>query len=266
MTPFIKLFITIILFPGSAFAQDQIRVDLGADWLRRDWAKCNEKVSALYENNAFTIRSDHAAALFWQIPTRDGQALPIDRDQSWVKKCDRPPMGFEKEIQKGNTDRLVSIQQYPFISWQWRIANTIDDQETANEKGEIQQDGDDFAAKIGISLLTVKGELREIAYLWTRTFPEESTLTQVTTVIPWVLKFKWYRIVAQSGDQYLNTWVTEKRSLYEDFKRFYPKEEPREIVRVYLMSDSDNTGGTTSGAFSNLIFHKNPPLGYVNSQ
>jgi hypothetical protein len=265
MTRSIKVFITLILFPLSAIAQDQIRVDLGTDWLRRDWDKCQEKVTGTYQNNAFTIQSDHAAALFWQIPTKDGQALEIDRNQSWIKKCDRPPRGFDKEIQEGNTDRLISIQDYPYISWQWRVSNTIDDKDTANMKGEIQKDGDDFAAKMGISILTDKEELREIAYLWTRTIPEESTLTQVTTVA-WILKFTWYRIVAQSGDQHLNTWVNEKRSLYNDFKRFYPNEEPREIVRVYLMSDSDNTGSTSSGAFANLILHKNPPSGYVKAE
>lgn len=265
MHTYIKTFLALIILPITAFAQDQIRVDLNTEWLRRDWDKCKENVTAAYQNNAFTIQSDHAAALFWQIPTREGHALEIDRNQGWIEKCDRPPMGFEKDIQKDNISRLISVQDHPYISWQWRVANTIDDSETANKKGEIDKDGDDFAAKIGVSILNEKNDLREIAYVWTRSIPEETTLTQVTT-IAFLWKFKWYRIVAQSGNKHLNTWVSESRNLYEDFKRFYPDEEPREVVRIYLMSDSDNTGSTTSGAFANLTFHKTPPADYVKAR
>ena len=266
MNLILNIFVASLIYPIGLFAQDQIPVDLNTQWLRRDWDKCRENVTATYHNQAFTIQSDHAAALFWQIPTQSGQALEIDHNQSWVQKCERPPMGFEKDIQKGNRDRLISVKDYPYISWQWRITNTIDDKDTANKKGEIKKDGDDFAAKVGISILNHKEELREIAYLWTRTIPEETVLTQKTTVVRWLYEFILYRIVAQSGDQQLNTWVNEKRNLYEDFKKIYPNEEPREIVRVYLMSDSDNTGSTTSGAFANLLFHKNPPAGYVKAE
>ena len=256
--------ILILLFTLSsiAHAQNQISVDMSANWLRRDWDKCRENVQTQYQNGVFTIQSDQAAALFWQVPTQNGTPLPIDRDQRWIERCDRPPTGFEKDIRKQAQGQhpLISVSEHPHISWRWRISNTIDDSQTADKKGRIQKDGDDFAAKLGISILNSEGELHEIAYLWTRTIPEETPLTQVTTIIPWVLKFKWYRIVAESGDQYVNTWVRETRNLYNDFKRFYPKEEPAEIVRIYLMSDSDNTNSRVTGSFADLSFHKNAPF------
>lgn len=248
----------LVLFPRLVQAQDRVSVNMAGDWLRRDWGNCRENVTAQHRNGAFEIHSDQAAALFWQVPTKNGMSLPVDREQNWIKRCDRPPTGFEKTIRnqaRGQHD-LISATEYPNISWRWRVSNTIDDSRTTDDKGEIQKSGDDFAAKLGISVLNAKGDLREIAYLWTRTIPEETALTQVTTVIPWVLKFKWYRIVAQTGDQNANRWVAESRNFYNDFKRFYPKEEPAEIVRVYLMSDSDNTGSTVTGAFADLIFQK----------
>ena len=52
----------------------------------------------------------------------------------------------------------------------------------------------------------------------------------------------------------MNQWIGESRNFYRDFKRFYPDEEPAEVVRVYLMSDSDNTGSRVTGAFADLIF------------
>ena len=256
------IFLMLLTLSSITHAQDHISVDMNADWLRRDWDKCRENVKTQYQNGVFTIQSDQAAALFWQVPTQNGTALPIDRTQNWVERCDRPPTGFEKDIRKQakNQHPLISVSEYHHISWRWRISNTIDDSQTVDKKGKIQKKGDDFAAKLGISILNTEGKLREIAYLWTRTIPEETQLTQVTTIIPWLLKFKWYRIVAQSGDQYINTWVNETRNLYKEFKRFYPNEEPAEIVRIYLMSDSDNTKSRVTGSFADLSFHKNSPI------
>ena len=265
----LRIFLLILLkaylfaiFPCVAQARDRISVNMSGDWLRRDWDNCRENVTAHHRNGAFEMHSDRAAALFWQVPTKNGTALSIDREQDWIKRCDRPPTGFEKTIrnQARGQHSLISATEYPYISWRWRVSNTIDDSQTTNDKGEIQKSGDDFAAKLGISVLNSKGDLREIAYLWTRTIPEETALTQVTTVVPWVLKFKWYRIVAESGDENANQWVAESRNFYNDFKRFYPKEEPAEIVRVYLMSDSDNTGSTVTGAFAELVFQKSKAI------
>ncbi len=251
----------------TADAQETISVDMNADWIRRDWKLCREAVQTSQKNGTFAIHSNHAAALFWQVPTRAGSPLPIDRNQDWIQRCERPPRDFETTVKKmpGATDQLISIADYPYISWHWRVNATIDDRGLANRYGEINKNSDDFAAKIGITFFNDKEELRELAYVWTHSIPEETALSQVTTVIPWVLKFKWYRIVAETGDQKRNTWVFETRNLYQDFKRFYPDEEPREIVRIYLMSDSDNTGTEVQSAFSNVNFYKTMPQGYVKT-
>ena len=251
-------FFIFAIFPCVVQAQDRVAVDMGGDWIRRDWDDCGENVTGQHRDGVFAIRSDHAAALFWQVPTKNGAALSVDRGQDWIRRCDRPPRGFGKDVreQARGQDDLISVTEYPYISWRWRVSNTIDDRDTVNGKGEIRKSGDDFAAKIGISVLNNRGKLREIAYLWTRTIPEETSLTQVTSVALGIVKFKWYRIVAESGDQNVNQWVGESRNFYRDFKRFYPDEEPAEVVRVYLMSDSDNTGSKVTGAFADLVFHR----------
>ena len=255
--------IGFFVFPCVVQAQDRVAVDMGGDWLRRDWDDCGENVTGQHRDGVFAIHSDHAAALFWQVPTKNGTALSVDRSQDWIRRCDRPPRGFGKDVRKqaqGQYD-LISAAEYQHISWRWRVSNTIDDSDTADHKGKIKKSGDDFAAKIGISVLNNRGKLREIAYLWTRTIPEETSLTQVTSVALGIVKYKWYRIVAESGDQNVNQWVGESRNFYRDFKRFYPDEEPAEVVRVYLMSDSDNTGSKVTGAFADLMFHRKPPEG-----
>ena len=254
--------IGFFVFPCVVQAQDRVAVDMGGDWLRRDWDDCGENVTGQHRDGVFEIRSDRAAALFWQVPTQSGTALSVDRSQDWIRRCDRPPRGFGKDVREQAQEQhdLISATEYPYVSWRWRVSNTIDDSDTADNKGKIKKSGDDFAAKIGISVLNNRGKLREIAYLWTRTIPEETSLTQVTSVLGF-FKFTWYRIVAESGDQNVNQWVGESRNFYRDFKRFYPDEEPAEVVRVYMMSDSDNTGSKVTGAFADLVFHRKPPEG-----
>ena len=107
------------IFPCVVQARDRVSVNMAGDWLRRDWDHCRENVTAQHRNGAFEIHSDQAAALFWQVPTQNGTPLPVDREQDWIKRCDRPPIGFQKYIRKqtGGQHRLISATEYPTISW-----------------------------------------------------------------------------------------------------------------------------------------------------
>jgi hypothetical protein len=48
-------------------------------------------------------------------------------------------------------------------------------------------------------------------------------------------------IVVEGGSTNLNTWITEERNVYEDYKRAFG-EEPPMISGVAIMTDTDNTG------------------------
>ena len=245
---------------ACAWAQDAVPVDMASGWVRRDWDECRGRTRLVLENKIITIASDTSAALFWQIPTRSGRPMDIDMGQRWVRECDPPPSGFGEEIQKRDRegDRLLSVSDYRYVTWRWRIDRTIDDRETVDSEGKIQKAGDDFAAKIGISILRKGSDnLREIAYVWTRALPEESVLIQERRILFW--NYKWHRIVAESGAENAGAWVGEIRDLYADYKRIYPDEEPGRIVRIYLMADSDNTGDRVTGSFAGIEFHRRKP-------
>jgi hypothetical protein len=49
-------------------------------------------------------------------------------------------------------------------------------------------------------------------------------------------------VAVESGDENAGDWVTEKRNVYEDYRRLLG-EDPPEIGDVSLMTDTDNTGG-----------------------
>ena len=58
-------FFIFAIFPCVVQAQDRVAVDMGGDWIRRDWDDCGENVTGQHRDGVFAIRSDHAAALFW---------------------------------------------------------------------------------------------------------------------------------------------------------------------------------------------------------
>lgn len=262
------LFVLLVLSTGAlAQEEETVPVDMASDWLRRDWHQCADPSQLLQADGIMTLQSNNSAVLYWQIPTRSGQPMDIDRTLKWVQTCDRPPTSLAKQIKKkdGASQHLLDGSKYRYLSWHWQVDGTIDDTHTIDAKGKIQSKGDDFAAKLGIAFLK-KGsdDLREIAYVWTRSLPEESVLVQERSIVFW--KFRYYRIVAESGEKNLNSWVGEVRDLYADYKRIYPNEEPGPIVRIYLMTDSDNTAGQVTGSFSKIKLHKKKPNGYVQKK
>lgn len=259
--------ITGLLFAGtivgdSGDVQEIVRVDMNADWIRRDWHKCQDPTKFRIADGVVTIESNKSGALFWQVPMQNGQAVEIDQNQKWVRECRRLPISFGEDIltQNQSKEMLIDISEYPYITWRWWVDGTIDDTNTADAKGKIRKTGDDFAVKLGISVLRKGGkDLREIAYVWTRKIPEESLLYQKTTIVPFFLEWKWYRIVVESGEENVGNWVVESRNLYEDYKTAYPKEDPGQIIRVYVMTDSNNTKGRLTGAFADITFHRHLP-------
>lgn len=204
------------------------------------------------------IETERSAALYWQVPIRSGH-LSIDRDQSWIQECDRPPQSFARSVSRdAKQSELMDVSDFRYFTWKWRVSNTMDDRNTIDEEGVIQKEGDDFAAKIGITILKKGSDSpREISYVWTRNLPEEKVIVQQKRIVFW--KFKYHRIVAESGEEQVGKWVAEARDLYADYKRIYPDEEPGKIVRIYVMSDSDNTESKVTGAFSDLSFKRTKP-------
>ena len=239
--------------------EEPVALEMASGWLRRDWDNCKDPSRLIQTNGSITIQTEKSAALYWQVPTIEGP-MAFDTNKGWIRDCDRPPRDFANEVQRidRETGVLLDASKYRYLSWKWRVSNTVDDSETADKNGKVQLKGDDFAAKFGVGILR-KGsnDLREIAYVWTRSIPDESVLVQEKRILFW--KFEYHRIVAESGEARTGKWVPEVRDLYADYKRIYPGEEPGRIVRVYLMSDSDNTGGAVTGSFADLTFHQTRP-------
>jgi len=263
--PPVALMLLVAIAGGTALAVAQapatpetLPLDMSV-WYRRDYARCNGAGRVTKGGTSITIEADHSALKYWQVPTLLGP-LPINERAGWIRRCDRPPGAFAAEARKrGEAEQImVQITDYPYVTWRWRIDGTVDDSRTANAAGKIQSAGDDFAAKIGFQMIPKGGDdLREVAYVWTRSIPEGTTLVQEAGALFW--HFSFYRIVAESGDDHVGEWRTETRNLLEEYRRIWPDEEPGALMRIFLMTDGDNTGTKVAASYADIVLHRSPP-------
>jgi hypothetical protein len=149
---------------------------------------------------------------------------------------------------------LADVSEVPHLAWRWRVQGAIDDTEIAQPDGRIRGRHDDFAAKLGV-LIQARGgsDAYEIAYVWARTLPLGSALYQETTVIPLLLKVRSARLVAETGEG-RGTWVEEEHDLGADFARLVPGKQAGRVLRLHLMTDSDDTGGHVAAAYADIRF------------
>jgi len=265
LRPPVTLLLLVAIAGGTALGSaqtpalpDTLPLDMGV-WHRRDYSRCRGAGRVTTGGNIITIQADRSALKYWQVPTLIGP-LPINERWGWIRRCDRPPGAFGTEARKrAEADGItVQVTDYPYISWRWRVEGTIDDSRTANAEGRIRSAGDDFAAKLGIQMLPVGGDdVREIAYVWTRSIPEGTTLVQEAGALFW--HFSFYRIVAESGDEHVGEWRTETRNLLEEYKRIWPDEEPGVLMRIFLMTDGDNTGTKVTASYADIVLHRTLP-------
>ncbi len=66
-----------------------------------------------------------------------------------------------------------------------------------------------------------------------------------------------HMIVVESGPAKLNTWMTEERNVYEDYKRAFGAEPPM-ISGIAIMTDTDNTGESAGAYFGNIVLKERP--------
>ena len=139
------------------------------------------------------------------------------------------------------------LNEYPFLSWQWRIL------ELPKGADERYKKTGDSAAAIYVVFQKPKffrGSFRpkNIKYVWSTSLPKGTT-----THSPYNSKTK--IVVLQSQSSLLGTWVSEKVNVYEDYKRLFGK-KPKSVKAIGLMSDSDNTKSKAIAHYKEIIVSK----------
>ncbi|MBC2715456.1 MAG: DUF3047 domain-containing protein [Desulfobacteraceae bacterium] len=194
------------------------------------------------------------ALTFKKITTHTRYMVVEDTHTPVVKAVsDRSASGLIRKIR-------IDPEQYPVIKWRWKVTNIY-------QNGDVtQKSGDDYPARIYITFeynpekagfferakfsaaKLLYGEYppsAAINYIWESKAP-------VGTVVPNPYTDNVQMIVTQSGNEKINTWVEEKRNIFNDYIRAFGKKPPM-ISGIAIMTDSDNTGEKAISYFGDIV-------------
>lgn len=136
----------------------------------------------------------------------------------------------------------IDLTKTPFINWQWKIDGTI------NKENEQAKAGDDYPARIYIAVPNSFLSLypRALNYVWASESPQNTHWKNPYTddVI---------MLAAQSGEQNVGQWVSEKRNLSEDLQKVFGKDFDK-IKGIAIMTDTDNLNASATAFYKNIYF------------
>ncbi|CAB1057069.1 hypothetical protein D1BOALGB6SA_1808 [Olavius sp. associated proteobacterium Delta 1] len=191
----------------------------------------------------------------------------IDRHTRYtlVQDTDRVVVKAVSEQSASAITKNIKIdpKEYPIIDWQWKVANIL-------SRGDVfKKKGDDFPARVYITFeydSSLVGILDKVKYTALRSllgrYPPLGVITYiwgskapVETMVMNSFSDQVAMFVVRSGSGNLNTWLKERRNVYEDYKKAFGKEPPM-ISGIAIMSDSDNTHESATAYFGDIIFRK----------
>jgi hypothetical protein len=136
----------------------------------------------------------------------------------------------------------VDLRATPILEWSWKIVKLpegadIRKRETSDLTGHIFVAWPRFPALL---------RTRLIGYVWDTTAPAQSVhKSQKTGAVTF--------FVLRSGPQDLNRWLTERRNVYEDYRKVFG-EEPENPQAVVVSIDTNDTHSTAEALIGRIVF------------
>ncbi len=134
-------------------------------------------------------------------------------------------------------------QDYPALSWKWKVARFPDQEKLKNRQG-IERD--DYAARVYVifpSIFILCSKVLE--YVWDESAPLESISSS-----PYSGNIK--LIVAHSGNKEIGKWVSEERNILNDYRRAFGRDPSLRVGAIALMSDADTIGDIAEAYFDDV--------------
>ena len=136
----------------------------------------------------------------------------------------------------------IDLNKTPYLNWSWKIDQPL--------KGldEHSKEGDDYAARIYVvkkhALFFWK--TRALNYVWSS---NQVRLSQWDNAYTSQAKM----LAVQGKHSPVGQWVSEKRNIKQDLKKIFG-EDISEIDVVAIMTDTDNSGWSTSAWYGDIYF------------
>ena len=159
----------------------------------------------------------------------------------------------------------IDPAEYPIIEWEWKIDGVL-------ENGDMtQKDGDDYPARIYITFDYSRRDLpfgERIKYGAMKTFTSFNIPLRSLNYV-WANKASigeiqenvftnWVNmVVKESGNDKAGTWVKASANLYDDYLSAFD-EKPKNITGIAIMTDSDNSKGSATAYYGDIILRRLP--------
>jgi len=132
-----------------------------------------------------------------------------------------------------------SLRDYPILAWRWKVANILD-------KGdETKKGGDDYPARVYVVFPHwFFPKTKSINYIWANKLPKGQH-------VPNPFTGNAIMVAVESGRENIGRWISERRNVYEDYRRLFG-EEPPMVGAIAIMTDTDNTGGAATAWYDDI--------------
>lgn len=156
-------------------------------------------------------------------------------------------------------------KEYPYLSWRWKVNKTIPASDVSSKSG------DDYAARIYVIFKYDVNDLpdeEKSKINWYKFFngklPPLATLnyvwenkTAIGSIVPSPYTKRVKMVVVKNKESDLQKWYVEECNIYEDYKKAFG-EEPKDVISLAIMTDTDNTSSMAESYFGDIIVSKVP--------
>lgn len=159
------------------------------------------------------------------------------------------------------TERRIDLTEHPILEWRWKVDGIVEDGNARTK------DGDDYSARLYVTFdyddlglgdrirhraLRALGydeiPTRALNYIWANQVERGTLLENPFT--DWVVM-----VAVRSGSTDVRTWHTERRNVLEDYRAAFG-EDPPPVNGVAIMTDTDNTDGTATAYYGDIVFRR----------
>lgn len=181
-------------------------------------------------------------------PAWQAKSFKGTTEYTWVKEDNR---AYVRATSRGTASGLyytikLDAQQYPYLTWQWKVDNIIASGDAA------QKSGDDYSARVYVVFPSFFfWNTRAINYIWANKLPKEQAVPNPYTANAMMVS-------VESGLAESGKWITETRNIYADYKRFFGTEPPP-VGAIAIMTDTDNTGESATADYGAIAVCSRDP-------
>jgi hypothetical protein len=203
-----------------------------------------------YSGNPFSV---------WKSREDIKQATPVYKiiEENGKKFMRASTVNVNNSIQIGKGDIKWDIKTYPYLSWEWRVRILPDGGNENNDKTR------DSAAGLYViyqtkSIPFVGWQYQPanwIKYVWSTTLPVGTVISRKISKAGFNLEGRY--VVVASGKKDLDNWITFKRSVVDDYQKYFGSKPPYKSMMIGILTDSDDTKSKAEADYGVIKASKN---------